>query len=699
MESTSVEPTPIPASSGAPDAAELARRLFPEDTTAQGANQKIAQLHELLTDVPAQRDLEERTGWIEKAVLWIKDADRQAPTGGRGTLSRGDRLRLLLDAVDGEPQWRDEVSALLWTTLREMTGVRLFAETGMPSSDNFVSEALWRGLHQVLPVATDADDLAELVQRLFPSERDAQWLADLSPALIARLVARVADGAETDEPLIVDDVLDALHLLAGRASGLAFDDDVRVRGSGQPIRQSPFAHLPHHIEQLTDVLDGRHSYLDIAEVRSDLAACVAGCRGELQAVVGHLDSFGVSVGLVYKLERIRHTLDRIDHLAELLAGEEFSLAMTRSLSRLVHAQIHDQSLRALFRTNLHQLSRKIVESASKTGGHYITATRSEYFAMLKSAAGGGFLTAGTTWAKFAIASASLPLFVSGFFATVNYAGSFLLMQSMHMTLATKQPSMTAATLAASIKSADADRSELVDQIVNTARSQFAAAVGNLGVVIPTVLLLSLMIMWTTGAPLLDEETARYAIDSLHPTKSGTIPFAILTGFVLWFSSVCAGWAQNWVIYRRFGEAVRSSRRIARWLGPRATTWVSEMLERNIAGIANNLALGFLLAVVPLTGIVLGLPIDVRHVTLSTGALTFGVHTLGVEVFRDPMFYGAIAGILIIGILNFGVSFWLALLVAMRSHSAGEADEQRRLWRSVLVRLVSRPREFFLPPRS
>ena len=94
----------------------------------------------------------------------------------------------------------------------------------------------------------------------------------------------------------------------------------------------------------------------------------------------------------------------------------------------------------------------------------------------------------------------------------------------------------------------------------------------------------------------------------------------------------------------------------------------------------------------------GLPIDVRHITLSTGSLTLAISSIGVHAVGWAAFLGAVVGIAIIGLCNFGVSFALALVVAMRARDVPRG-ERRNLPGAVLRRFVRRPIEFFYPPRD
>lgn len=101
---------------------------------------------------------------------------------------------------------------------------------------------------------------------------------------------------------------------------------------------------------------------------------------------------------------------------------------------------------------------------------------------------------------------------------------------------------------------------------------------------------------------------------------------------------------------------------------------------------------------PVMGKFFGLPLDVRHVTLSTGALTLAGCSLGAETLVSNDYLAAAGGIAIIGSLNFGVSFVLALAVALRARQV-ERSDRFKLWRSVFATFVRSPMQFLFPPRS
>jgi site-specific recombinase len=101
--------------------------------------------------------------------------------------------------------------------------------------------------------------------------------------------------------------------------------------------------------------------------------------------------------------------------------------------------------------------------------------------------------------------------------------------------------------------------------------------------------------------------------------------------------------------------------------------------------------------VPVIAHFFGLPLDVRHVTLSTGALTAAAASLGWGVFASTEFWLAVGGIAMIGLLNVGVAFSCALALALRAREVPKRI-RRLVFRAVLRRFTASPRSFLFPEK-
>jgi site-specific recombinase len=237
----------------------------------------------------------------------------------------------------------------------------------------------------------------------------------------------------------------------------------------------------------------------------------------------------------------------------------------------------------------------------------------------------------------------------------------------------------------------------VDEVAHLLRSQIAAIIGNLGLVIPGVLLVCGVLHLGGFAPMVDTEYAHHVLHD-QSLLGATALYAAFTGVLLFASSIIAGWVENGFVLHRLDSAVAWNPRFTRALGTaRALAW-SQWLRANISGLAANISLGLMLGLLPAFAGFFGLGLEVRHVTLSTGQVAAAIATLGLDGLASPDFWWAVAGLAVIGPLNLAVSFYLAFRVALAAHSVATVDRQRiraALWQ----RVRQAPASFLLPPRD
>ena len=664
------------AQGAVPDRRAFGAALSPD----VAAHRAVAQLHghlvllEHAAPLPVQVEMFERLGrWITAGLpppssLWFPP---EPPAVAR--------LRVAISAFERFPELRARWVAGLRDVLAASTGVKLFADTGLPNDRGLVQETSDRLARRFLPRPPEHGQLAELFARIFRQPKDASWIPAIPDDLFERLAAIFGEVWRPAREWMVD----AIALICTRVSALGLTEDMREDDPKTQLRNSPFFRLPR-------------ASLD------ELPGLLVQCRLHTDQVLHDLEHHGVSVDVVYCLDVIRLGIDRIELILPLVddSSSDNRLAASRTLlAALAASRAADRSLRGLMRNNLRLLARKVIERAGHTGEHYVTASRREWFRMIASAGGGGVLTAGTCAIAFLTKAQHYPLFVEGMLSAANYAASFIIMQLCGFTLATKQPSMTAAMLAGSIREAQGPHrlDELAALIARICRSQFAAACGNVLLVIPAAIAFNYLWANHHGHDFLSAADAAKTIDSFHPLFSPTIPFAALTGVLLWMSSLGAGWLENWTTYRRLPEAIEHHR-IGNVIGRKNTARIARFLTHNVSGLGGNATLGLLLGMTPVMGVFFGLPLGVRHITLSTGSLTLAGIAVGPEGLTTAAYIWAAVGIVCIGLLNFGVSFVLALMVAFRARDVSRR-ERLALWRAVGRRFLRSPFEFLFPPRG
>ncbi|HEX5628717.1 MAG TPA: hypothetical protein VFX72_04030 [Usitatibacteraceae bacterium] len=641
---------------------------------------------------------EARLAWLRDLSAWLL-AGLGDNAEARTSSPQGVRLRHLLAVLDRQP----EKKAVFAGTLRAALGGRdafdLLIETGMPRESGFLGEFTNRVLAKLLPEPPPAD-LEALFVQMFPDRGDAERVAGVSAENWAGVLALFdhGEGAAGFRDNLAKASARAVASLAIQVCAATMPSVVRRRMQRDEGQALAAWALPVAATEFVEAC-GAGDAARRTDRGEALRALIGRALAEVDQAYAHLDIQGVSIAVVYQLERIRAQLQRAGELTELLcAPEHLPQVLPHFIASLIR-DVHDhRSALALLRQNFELAARKVVERSAETGEHYITRDRAEYRDMLGRASGGGAVLAVTTYVKFAFASLHWPPFFDGLLASINYAASFVFIQFAGLTVATKQPAMTAPALAARMKNlGDAAKMEaFVDEVANLVRSQSASIFGNVFVVFPVAYLLGMALLAVHGIPV-DAGKAAKTVDSLSILGPSAL-FAAFTGVLLWFSSVLAGWVDNWFHYRRLGPAIASHRRLAYVLGPSTMQRVAGFLDREIAGLTANISLGFLLGSVPAFFAFYGLPVEVRHVTLSSGQLAAAVVVLDWEIATTASFWMAVAGIALIGALNVGVSFALALNVAIQARDV-EGIRRARVYGAILRRMLTEPASFLYPRRE
>ena len=661
-------------------------------------------LSSLLDALDPHATLVTRHLWLIAFFTWVR-GDCSSAVGSIA------RITLFLDAVEARPGMAKRVQAWWQTLVRTIDGTTLLADYGFASRSAFVSELAERLRLKILPATPETVDASELFSLVLSNRFDSHWMAALDEPLLSRLAAMLQTDAG-DPPgdsaphltLWQNTVLEAITFCTSQVRATGFAPELRLRMSDTAREAGPFHALTADFEAVRQAFLGRvpndaasedHLQVTLQQLRERLERCRQGAA----TVYTHLDEHGISVNLVFRLRQLRERVLRIRALLDCITSANPAASTTRLLSQLVVVGQERRSLRALVASNSSLLASKVAERSSETGEHYITRTAAQYRSMFYKAAGGGALTAVTTWLKFLVMALGLSAFWNGFWSGLAYSASFIAIQLMQWTLATKQPAMTAPAMAAKLKDlSDAQALDgFVDEVTHLVRSQVAAVLGNVLMVFPTVLLLSFVIQALSGRPMIDAKDAAYVFDSL--TLWGpTVLFAAFTGTLLFASSIIAGWAENWFVLHRLDSALRYNPRITALLGTaRADRWAHFMRDK-ISGFASNISLGFMLGLIPAFASFFGLGLEVRHVTLSAGQLAAACASIGWNVVREPALWWCVAAIPVIGAMNLGVSFYLAFRLALQAHNVTGVD-RARIRAAIWYRWRTQPLHFFAPVKE
>jgi site-specific recombinase len=610
---------------------------------------------------------------------------------------------------------RPDLRAALRTALLKLLGahkpVSLYVESGILPSTGFFTELYRRVSHKILPEAIDPNYLKDLFALVFTRDDDEVWVNTVPDARWLELLEALRfdeQAAETDLPSPVRGILDAVLVLSYRISSIGLEPELIRNEPSLDEFASPFLtqndEVGEYLEQFA--LAWADTSLEFQDERHILVL-LDQCAQIIQKIRRTASRSGTSISLTFLLQRLTQQLERMECLLAILAalreekGGERALPLFVGLFKtLVSGECHKNDVRQHWRESLELLALRVTENASRTGEHYITSTRSEYYALLKSAMGAGLIIAFMAVIKLQFAKEHLPPLTEALLFSLNYGLGFMLIHILHFTVATKQPAMTASAIAASIGEHGGnsrDMESLTSIIAQTLRSQLAAILGNVLVVIPMAMLIAWGVMQATGVHFIPPEKAHHLMEDIDPIHSLAVFYAAIAGVCLFLSGLIAGHHDNLAMYNRIPQRLKQLRWLERLLGKARLSRVADYVENNLGALAGNFYFGCMLGGMTAIGVLFGLPVDIRHITFSSAYLGFSLVGLDFTMQPQELWLGVL-GIALIGLTNLVVSFTLALSVAMKARKV-TFTQRRALLRSLGKRFRQKPGEFLLPPKA
>jgi site-specific recombinase len=656
-------------------------------------------LRDVLDGLPAQA-ASGTADWLVRLVAHVRPAPGESPDAAAG------RLRNLTAQLVAQPDLAAACGAYLARLLESRLHRILYADSGVATSENFLGGLLRRLLGKLLPPATDAHFLRDVIAEVFDRRRDYAWLAAIPRSDWDAFLQAIDVGGPrfaSARQRCHREVLEALRLCAVRLAALGTEPAL-------------LRYMPALVRHESPFLAQAGATRDFVDRRLE-ADAPTGDDGHLDVMLDQCDEYvatirrrsragGVDVNLVFLLARMELLVARMRTLRDLAAPRarvEPAAARLQALDfflRLVRQENRRNSVRDLFSGISELTARRITEHASRSGEHYITTSRAEFVAMYRAAAGAGFIIATLALIKLMITGLHLPLFWEGVGFSLNYGLGFVLIHVLHMTIATKQPAMTATTLAAALdgrEGRDARLDALAELAAEVSRTQWVSIAGNVTVTMLTAFAISLVAVQFAGWSPTNPAKAAHLLHDLHPWRSLALFHAAIAGVYLFLSGLISGYYDNLALYHRVPQRLRRVKWLRFMLGEARLARLATYVEHNLGALAGNFLFGCMLGFTPIVGVLLGLPLDIRHVAFAAANFAYGLVGMQFDVTLATVLV-TFAGVLLVGLVNLAVSFSLALRVALRSR--GIAREQTAgLWPRVLRRFVARPRDFLWPPAT
>jgi site-specific recombinase len=618
------------------------------------------------------------------------------------------RFDAWLDALERDDAQREAVAGRFLAILAGTRHVGFHADLGIAPPDGFGPELRHRLLHKLLPQDFDDAELKDWARRLFGGPREAAWALSIPADRWQRLgrVLRVGALPPQARMRLGNELFEALKILSARIAAAGVDPLVaRVHPDAQRSA-SPFLEQQPAVRTYLDAwIDAWHAGEHRpGEDDRPIRVLLDQCRAVIRRIRRDTGRTGVTVALTFKLQRVQEIIDRLETLLDLADVHGTDAARGEAWVRFLRRQIREcseeNSVRAVWRKSTQLAALEITEHAGRTGEHYIAADRSEWWAMLRAAMIGGFVIAFMAIVKVLIGSMHAPPLVEGLLVSLNYGLGFVLIHLVHGIVATKQPAMTAARLAAEIGEArgsgDAQAwlPRVAELLVQVFRSQFVAVAGNVGVALPVAVAVTWGLLASIGWSPATPQKAGLLLDQLDPLGP-TLFYAAIAGVCLFLSGVISGYCDNLAVFHRLPRRVAGMPLLVGTVGPQRAAALGAYVEHNFGALAGNFLFGCMLGGVTLLGNLTGLPLDIRHVAFSSAHLGVASTVLWAQITWQAIAVGAV-GVVLIAVVNLAVSFTLSLMLALRArrlHTRGIGA----LWRILLQRALSRPLDLVRPP--
>ena len=443
------------------------------------------------------------------------------------------RYQAMLDRLLADPELRAAFCGHVVHFIATRRLITFFTDSGILPGTGFFSE--WGRIlgNRLLPEVPDERRLKDCLHVIFHRADDWRWLQEMPADLAQRfweLIAPEQVLGNIDWRSIQEQMLDSVLLLAHRVSGLGIESELMRASPNFDDDRPRFIMLS---SEALEFVNAFRAALDDPERQADdggqLLVIADQCRETLQKTRKRALTVGTSLHLSYLLTRSEQSLERLrDLIAILVASRQAAShgAAVRAWGEFAHAAFIAENRRNSLRFYLAQLSGllavRVTENAARSGEHYICESDTDYRRMWLSAGGAGVFIGLMALLKIKAAALGAPLFGEAFLYSMIYGLGFVLIYLLGMTVATKQPAMTAQTLAGLLgdlklnRSADLER--LVDVITAVCRSQLAAIAGNVMVALPVAIAVSFGLAHLQGTPPISLDKGAHLLADLDPLR-------------------------------------------------------------------------------------------------------------------------------------------------------------------------------------
>ncbi|WP_018674438.1 hypothetical protein [Riemerella columbina] len=610
-----------------------------------------------------------------------------------------------LEILEAHLDLCDNFSHYIYNVFRDKKIAFALTEANILSENSFFPELKKRIISKILPAVEDEDTVSYVVEKvLLNSKLNFDFLLHISEKDWLKFLELMNFEQLISYKEVKKDLLLSINILVWRAIGNALDVDVLKMAPEYKNFDNPFIALQNEMDYLVENyqentelnLNSKDEHYKQAKIY------LKQCLEFINIAFKNTSKYGISGKTNQSLMKIRQQLVRISEIMPLLVldeGEDERIKSLTLIRNILRYKSHRNNFRELFAESTLQISHLITAHTAQTGKHYIASNKHQYITMFWRAAGGGIIVGFLCVLKMFYSYFHGSEFIHAILYSFNYAMGFVLIYLLHYTLATKQPAMTATTMA-KVLSEDKNTSknyvEFAHLVAKLFRTQFIAFLGNILLAFPVALVLiyGLDILFLQNFAV---DKSDKLLHDLNPFESKAIFHACIAGVFLFVSGIIAGNVANNSRFYKIPERLSKNPYLNSIFGKRVSRNISVFYAKNWAGIISNLWFGIFMGATAPIGHFLGLDLDIRHITFAAGNFALGLYGKGFDVSAYTFWIG-LTTVFIIGFFNFIVSFGLSMSLAFRSRKIN-FGEVSLIYKEIFRSFIKNPFKFFLPLKS
>ena len=582
---------------------------------------------------------------------------------------------------------------------------KALTDANILSENAFFPELKKRISYKFLPPVEDENTISYIISKvLFNPKSDSDYIKNINPEDGSEFFKLMEIEKISTLPKVKKELLISANILALRSVGNALEAGIAKMVPEYKNFDNPFVALQSELDSLIcRFKKDKDLQIDSKDVDyKQIKIYLQQCLDFVDKAFKNASKFGISSKINQSLLKIRQQLRRIQDIIPILVvdNEEDVLINSKNLvSNTLKYNSHRNNVRELIDDSTRLISHLITSHTAETGTHYIATSSKEYLKMFWKASGGGIIVGFLCIFKMMMSYSHGSEFSHAVLYSLNYAFGFIIIYLLGFTLATKQPAMTAATMAKVLSdesSSDKNYKEFANLVAKLSRTQFIAFVGNVLWSFPVALAIIYGMDWFR-----DENFAVAKADKLlkdlNPIESKAILHACIAGFFLFISGIISGNISNSSIFNQVPERISQSPFLNQVIGAKNSKKLSDFYTKHWAGIISNFWFGIFLGVIAPLGVFLGLDLDIRHITFSAGNFALALYGKGFDI-DTYTFVISLVTIFLIGAFNFIVSFGLSMLLAFRSRKVN-FGELTIIYKTILKYFIKNPLRFFIPLKS